>query len=284
MGKFTKKVLRPRRTLAVTLDRPKTAALAFDRVYAPDDMGLPGEVTPGFSWLGKSNMVHVSMTRTDGTKDPNALVTGVTRGTLQDQLRTQKDALYKDISREGYHPVEFLDHIEQTYAPGNDRYIFAVLEGLVAIDEALLEWGQICEFRKDEDAFAAYRSLVGWFDKECKGMGYRQAEQHVCQTYENGRAALQKHGIIPAVGAVATLLGASLGPWFSPLPVWAAGVLTGASVYHVGAKILEYRLQRKESTRLYAPLAYIQKLETLESIRTSLAADHREELAAGRDY
>ncbi len=283
MARFTNNLLKPRNTLAVTLDRPKTAALAFNRVYAPNDLGVPGEITPGFVWLQKDMLIHAKMTRSDGTPDPNALIAGITRPTLNQHLKTDKDALFGALAREGYRPIEFLDNLEQTYSAGKDRYIFAVLDGYVEIEETNLNWEQVIEFRKDAEAFLAYQALVGWFDKECKEMERRQAEQHVFQTYENGRAALLKHGIVPSYGTVGTLLTAAIVPWFSPLSFWGAGIASTLSGLGVAAKLWEGHLQKKETKRLNAPLAYIQKLQTLPSISAALAAEHREALAAGRD-
>lgn len=291
MGAFTKKLrprLAPRLTLAVTLDRAKSAALAFDRVYAGSDANIPGEITPGFSWFGKAMpaakdpSIRVSMRRKDGTFDPSAIKTAPTRETLQRQMRTEKDSLFVFINREGYQPVEFLDTVEQTYKPGDDRYIFGVLEGLVGIDEESLNWAQVREFRKDGEAFLAYRNMVQWFNEKCKGMGQRQAEDYLYSACETGRTALNKHGILPTIGAVSTVLAPAVAGWLAA-SVWAAGVvLAAAGGVTFGVRFAEARLQRKE-TRLQGPLAYVQKLQGLEQIRLNVAAETRAALAAGRD-
>lgn len=286
MGAFTKKLkprIEPRKTLAVTLDRSKTAALAFDRVYAGNDADVPGEITPGFSWLGSPPQA---------TKDPfirvfpNRVGVGIktapTRETLQHQLQTTKDRLFVVLSREGYQPVEFLDTVEQTYKPGDDCYLFGILEGLVGISEESLNWAQVREFRKDEEAFLAYRAMVRWFNEKCKGMGKREAEDYVYFAYENGQAALKKHGILTTIGAVSTVVAPAIASWLTA-SVWAAGVvLAAAGGTTFGVRFAEARLQRKE-TRLQGPLAYIQKLEGLGQIQRNVAAETKAALAAGRD-
>lgn len=291
MGKFSKRLkangVSHRMTLAVTLDRPKTAALAFDRVYAGSDAKLPGEITPGFAWLGtntkaqKDPFIRV-YTSKDGKPRPEAMSVASSRETLEYQLRANKDRLFGALGREGYRPVEFLDHVEQTYTPGNDPFIFATLEGVMGIDEESLNWAQVGEFRKDKDASIAYRGLVRWFDKECKDMKQHQAEDHVVFTYESGQAALKKHGIVPAFGAITTLLSPAVVGLLTA-SFWAAGIVfAGSAGITVTAKLNEIRLQRKES-KLVGPLAYIQKLERLPKIRQAVAAETRAKLAAGRD-
>ncbi|MDC0669340.1 hypothetical protein [Nannocystis radixulma] len=292
MARFTKtafkRSLSPRQTLAVTLDRPRTAALAFDRVYAPSDAKVPGEITPGFAWLGtetkaqRDPFVRTHVTRKDGTRDHSAMAVAAERATLQLQLTRSKDAMFVALGREGYRPVEFLDNVEQTYTPGNDRYIFAILEGMVDIDENHLNWAQVREFRKDEEAFLAYRAMVRWFNKECKGMGQREAEDHVFLTYENGIAALRKHGILTTLGAISTVIGPGAVALLTA-SVWVAGIVSAtAASTAFAAKLWEVRLHRKE-TRFLGPVAYIQRLQRLEQIRRSVDAEHRAALAAGRD-
>lgn len=291
MGAFTKNLkprLAPRKTLAVTLDRAKTAALAFDRVYAGGDADVPPEITTGFTWLGnntratKDPFIRVFSKHRDGTLNPAGMKTEPVRETLQHQLQTAKDSLFVALSREGYQPVEFLDTVGQTYKPGDDRYIFGILEGLVGIDEANLNWAQVREFRKDEEAFLAYRAMVKWFNEKCKGMGQREAEDYVYFAYENGQTALKKHGILTTIGAVSTVIAPAITGWLTA-SVWAAGVILGvAGTTTFGVRFVEAHLQRKE-TRLQGPLAYIQKLEGLGHIQRAVAAETRAALAEGRD-
>lgn len=222
------------------------------------------------------------MVSKDGTPRPEALSVASTRETLQYQLRTEKDSLFGALGREGYRAVEFLDRVEQTYKPGNDRFIFAILEGPLSVDEETLNWVQVREFRKDKDAFFAYKGMVRWFNKECAGMGQREAEDHLYLSYESSKAALKKHGIVATIGAITTLLSPAAVGWLTA-SVWAAGiVLAGSAGLTVSAKLNEIRLQRKESKQI-GPLAYIQKLERLPEIRRAVAAETKAALAAGRD-
>lgn len=286
MGTFTANVLKPKRILAVTLDRPKTAALAFDKVYAPTETNVPADITPGFVWFpgpqaSRDPFIKVQKVNVDGTEDASAIKVTTSRAGMMYQLTARKDAMFSALASQGYRPVEFQDASAQTYSPGNDRYIFAILDGLVGIDETTLAWEQVSEFRKDGEAFRAYQAMVQWFNRECKGMGHREAETHILSTYEKGLIALKKHGVMPVSGTLATLLGAPAIAWITQIP-WVGGIASIVGGVAVMAKIYEASLQRKE-TRFNGPVAYIQKLNSLSGIRQKVIAEHRGALAAGLD-
>lgn len=300
MGLFTEKFRKPRlspsprQTLAVTLDQPKTAALAFDRIYAPMEAGVPVELTPGFAWISRWGAVEERIQPAE--EQPNVTRLGhhgkgifrattpslrvkvaTDRGSLQHQLRTCKDALWVALERENLRPVEFLDDIAQTYSPGDHQFVMSVVEGVVGIDEYALSWAQVVEFRKDVESREAYRAMTLWFNDSCKGMSKSEVEDRVCLAYEQGKIALKKHGILAQAGAAATILGPATQKIMDDT-WWLAGLAVPALV--VGIYML--RLNRKE-TRLRGPLAYIQKLENLGDIKRWVDAETRAKLAAGRD-
>lgn len=300
MGLFTFKLRKPRvspsprKSLAVTLDQPKTAALAFDRIYAPMEANVPAELTPGFVWISKWGKVE---DRIRHAKElPNVMRVGhhgkgivratvpsprlkiaTDRNSLQHQLKTCKDALWVALERENFRPVEFLDDVAQTYSPGDHQFVMSVVEGLVGIDEHALNWAQVVEFRKDLESRDAYRAMTLWFNDSCKGMAKSEVEDRVCSAYEQGKVALNKHGIIAQAGTVAAILGPATQKIVND-SWWFAGLTLPALV--VGVYILN--LSRKE-TRLRGPLAYIQKLERLGEIKQRVNAETRAKLAAGRD-
>lgn len=291
MGLFTNKLMRGTaksswqgtRTLAVTLDRPKTAALAFDYIYAPTESAVPGEFTPGIVWATSHKGAKNPFIRAlvDGKPNPGRGTVTCDRKSLETQLRFHKDAFYAALEQEGYRPIEFLNTVEQTYAPGDVPFVFAILKGIVEVDENHLFWEQVREFRKDKDANLAYKALIRWFDKECKGWSRAQIEDHLILTLESGQNALKKHGVVANAGGIATLAGTSAALWFSQVPTVAA-ISTGVAVIGGISWMVNLRLQRKEN-RLNGPLAYVQKLDSLPGIRTELLAEHRALLAAGRD-
>jgi hypothetical protein len=271
MGKFTSKLLkRPRLagrpTLAVTLDRPKTAALAFDHVYAPTDVSVPNEITAGFTWMDRGSrkqdmLIEVSFTGTDGTKNPALIGVSTNRAGLIHSLQHRRLDMFRALRARGFQPVEFLESYADTYEPGNDRHIFAVLEGLVDIDEAALSWSQVSEFRSDTDALVDYRRLVDWFNLRLKGAGVREAEDRLAATVEAAEAAMKKHGIVGADGIMAAIVPATVvaaigHPWT------AAGVAATLFGGRVVAKFWETRLKKKEELRS-GPAAYVRRLEGL---------------------
>ncbi len=298
MGLFTEKLRKPRvsprQTLAVTLDQPKTAALAFDRIYAPMEAGVPAELTPGFLWIAKWGALEERIPH--AKEQPNVTRVGhhgkgivrattysphvkiaTNRDTLQRDLRTRKDALWVAIERENFRPVEFLDDIAQTYSPGDHQFAMSIVEGIVGVDEYALSWAQVVEFRKDLESREAYRAMMLWFNDSCKGMGKDEVEDRVCVAYDQGKIALKKHGIIAQAGAVAAILGSATQKLMDDT-WWMAGLAVPALV----AGIYIVRLNRKE-TRLRGPLAYIQKLENLGKLKQWVDAETRAKLAAGRD-
>lgn len=301
MGHFTDKLHKsrrspsPRQSLAVTLDRPKTAALAFDRIYAPNDANVPPELTPGFVWVSHWGAIEDRIAPTKAQPNvtrfghhgkgivrasgptPASMKVTTDRATLQDQLKTSKDALMVALERENFRPVEFLDNIAQTYSAGDHQFAMSVIEGFVGIDEDALTWAQVVEFRQDGESREAYRAMTLWFDDTSKGMKKGEVEDRVSLALEQGKMALKKHGIIAQAGAVATILGSATQKVLDDAH-WLAALAVPALV--AGVYIL--RLTQKE-TRLRGPLAYVQKLGQLEEIRQAVNAETRAKLAAGRD-
>jgi len=264
MGRFASNVIKPRKTLAVTLDRAKTAALAFDRVYGPSEANIPGEIGPGFAWAAAAHprgyLMHVKMTRPDGTENPSAMAVANVMETLQGNLRDRKDQLFAALKREGYRPVEVLDEPGQTYSEGDDPFILAVLEGIVRIDESALTWAQVQEFRKDQGAFADYRSLVTWFNKELKGVNEREAEERLLQAYENGKAALRKHGVVTVLGSIATIASPAVLSWLDPSSVILnSGIILGTAGLGALATVRQVFFKRKELASS-GPTAYVSRL------------------------
>ena len=292
MGRFTKllskrrppRAGRPR--VAITLDRAKTAALAFDHVYAPTDTEVPNEITTGFTWVDRGARKHdllleASFTATDGTKNPAMLGVSSSRAGIVESLQHRRKDMFRVFLDKGFQPVEFLESYRDTYEPGNDRHIFAVLEGFVDIDEATLSWSQVSEFRSDSEALADYRRLVNWFNLNLKGAGVREAEDRVAATMDAAQAAMTKHGIVATKGVLAAIVpSAVVAAIGQPLTVAAA---MGSAVFAGGlfASFWETRLKNKGEVQS-GPAAYVRRLDGLH--RSSVGATAPKALPPGRGF
>jgi len=84
--------------------------------------------------------------------------------------------------------------------------ITTCLSRIALVDEDLLTWQQVCDFRRDGRARKSYRRLAHWVDKDMVGKSEEFVMNEVAERYEAYLWALKKHGIATTIGALSSIL------------------------------------------------------------------------------
>jgi hypothetical protein len=226
---------------AAISDIPKLAALCYDRVYGtveseddkdyiPDSIRFSGATETElqakavidygdaiFSWM-KSELIRENMKESVDKlrKDVpvNAAIYAIkmmrdcysNRFNTDELLMLFQKRIAKDFARAYEIPVvPIFQHSgisDFLYFGGEREAVWMTLHNIHIPDEKLLEWSQILEFRKDEDAKRKYRKLLYWLDKEMIGKSQSFVEESISINLEEYEIAMKKHGLKTIVATV----------------------------------------------------------------------------------
>ncbi len=202
MGAFTRRLVHgARETCAITVSRPKSAALAFDKVYASKDFDVPQKLRPVYARAG-----NIAVT---GGTAARAVDFRPSAGALDLDIATGAKGLCRGLQREGLRPVRYYDertYEDQNYTHGDDRFIGITLRNINVVDEDELTWEQVLQFRNDDEAVAAYRRIRHWFDVELAGKSQAFVEDAIAKKMDAYKGALAKHGFRARRGEITSYL------------------------------------------------------------------------------
>ncbi len=261
-------------TAAITL-KPKTAALCYDRVWAPTNDLVPEsircyggtafeDIKTGGSIPAVYNILKHAETEMM-KKVPHVSFREIADELLMNLRKSDEDqwgllpcylrVIAEKFSRQCGLPMipayETLQDRKRVYEEGDRLVIYLTLTDLAIVDEKQLTWKQVIDFRKDKDNQKKYKHLLHWLDKGMIGRSQSFIEDEIAIKLDDHERALKKHGIKTILGAVEEgldgkyLLGASGISSFMTLaghPV--LGVLLGAGlvVGKIGIKLTQIKL------------------------------------------
>jgi hypothetical protein len=202
-------------SLALSVMRPKTAALAFDRVYrlpilnepVPAEIGFYGATFPELTYCAAALMIMAS-------EEVGFTIQGFhdapkTR-TPDENERRSLFALCSDLATNyGRLPTIFFHNqtARETDMPGGPHSVlFAAITDVGLVDEKAISWDQVLEFRKDIDARTKYRRFVRWIDAELRAQSASEVGDLVAFRLDDYEWALKKHGISTWLGAITSLI------------------------------------------------------------------------------
>lgn len=206
--------------------KPKTAALCYDRVWAPTNDLVPDSIrcyagTP-FERMREGGRLPAvygvlkrrqeSMMRPVSTDSfwtiANDFLTNLMKsdqdrwGILPYYLRV----IAEQFSRETGSPIvptyETIQDRDRVYEEGDRLAICLSLSDLEIVDEEKLTWEQVMDFRDDKEARKKYQRFLHWLDKEMIGSSQSFVEDDVSQRLEDYKRALKKHEIKTVAGSV----------------------------------------------------------------------------------
>jgi len=203
-------------SLALTITRAKTAALAFDRVYrvpihidpVPEQISFYGAtefevcfwgaglVALAARDMGVPTKVPLDKDQPDkrSPSGPPPLLREL-QSELTSTFRLAPTLLYSDAAA-----------CNSDYKQGSSEVIAAAISNIALVDENQLTWEQVLEFRKDAPARAKYRRLSRWVDAELVSKPPAQVLDEIAIRLDDYDWALTKHGIRCAVGSLSCLL------------------------------------------------------------------------------
>ncbi len=208
----------PNESVGVTIFKPKTAALFFDRVWRcpglvaklPNDVTCYGatqmEYMPAILGMA-AQLLEISSTQIVAEVDYP--YTTKAWGALS-QTRGIAESLFEAHSIRALPMYDSAEARDAEYQAGDTPVLVAAIDGLQVVDENSLDVQQILEFRKDPTAKSKFRRLRHWADKELTGKSSSFISDAISQRLEDYEWALKKHGIITVTGVLSELLDSNL--------------------------------------------------------------------------
>jgi hypothetical protein len=205
---------KPGESMALSIMTPKTAALAFDRVYR-----VPAHVDPvpegiGFYYATFPEIAFFSLGLVAFAAEESGLGSyfrdkpgeqEAARNEVQSLrlLCSEFQTAFRVAPTIFYHNAASCN---DEFPTGAHSILKAAVSNVAMVDEADLSWEQAIEFRRDADVRRKYRRFVRWVDSELKGMPPHEVEDLIAIRIDDYEWALKKHGIKASLGAISCLL------------------------------------------------------------------------------
>ena len=272
-------------TVAVTFETPKTAALCFDRVWSHES--VVDHPPPELYAYGATQYEIYSLALSLATFQRPELAERL-RSFFTNEVLATYPGLVK-ITGAGFHarstsevlaaaglrtiPVySSAQNCDAEYAPGRTEVVVTALQAIEIVDESALSWEQVVQFRQDNTARNHFRKLVHWLDTELVGKPASYIADEMGVRLERYDAALRKHGIQTALGAIEAV--------FDPKFLGAASAITGGlafassitaavatgaalAVGRVACTIARSLVDRSTELQSHAPIAFIHHVRRL---------------------
>jgi len=218
-------------TAAIAMDRSKTAALFYDRVWSPP---LANDVPHSIAFHGRStyevdlvtlmllastvehgNELNVaphavieSMRQKTGEIASRRLVShaGIGRRVDESITRAAATAIAERHSVTVVPVFESAAARDAEYRIGQHEAVIALLSNLSVVDEEALSWEQVVQFRSDPEARSAFRSCAHWLDRDMVGKPLSYIEDDIGIRLEAYDRAVRTHGLRTVVGSLSALV------------------------------------------------------------------------------
>jgi hypothetical protein len=264
----------------------KTAALCYDRVWATSDDVVPKEVRV---WGGSTAELDGRGLAADFNIKTNRAPIAAMVGPEDKKLEMMKAAtdyglglLLRKIARSFSEkhgvpmtPVyDLASDRESAYHEGDRQVVTSIVSNLEIVDERMLTWEQVLDFRCDEEAQRKYRRFLHWLDKEMVGKSQNFIEDEITEKLEDYAWALRKHGIKTVLGTIEEALdgkyflgasGVALAG-YPELGALAAGVVIAGKMI---VKLLRRRLEFEDVERgANSEISWVYELKKLRDEQT----------------
>ncbi len=214
-----------RDSIALSIASPKTAALAFDKVYRvpylddpiPEEIGFYCATNGEISLLGT---VLIRAMAYEALGDPFSELSTPAKPIEKHEitlnpgepeivlvaLRVLGSAVAEKIQRVPTILYPGPNDCQRDFPTGKYEVLTASISNIALVDEANLNWSQILEFRKDPDARNKYRRFVRWVDAELKDKTPEEVEDLIAIRLDDYEWAVRKHGMKNKLGTLSTIL------------------------------------------------------------------------------
>lgn len=200
---------------------PKTAALAFDKVYripaavdpVPEALGFYCGTLPELAfWAQAIFMVALEQTDWGRERLGKRFPTDVR---LTEEQKAENEARSLRLLCSGFQnevgaaPTIFFHErkgLEKEFPTGAQAVLRAAISNVAVVDEKGLQWSQVVEFRRDAEVRKKYRRFVRWIDDELKSRSPQETGDIIASRLDDYEWALKKHGMKASLGAISCLL------------------------------------------------------------------------------
>ncbi|MHC4462595.1 MAG: hypothetical protein ACYS6W_13250 [Planctomycetota bacterium] len=231
--------------VAITLNKVKTAALCYDRVWCPLSEREHDQVPePIRCW-------RISPLKIAIMSGSQKKISDLLKRALRPLARSMSKHFMPglNVSFVTVYDSEAKRNFE--YHEGDREAVVVTLSSLSIVDEELLSWEQVLEFRKDKENSRKYRRFLHWLDKEMIGRSQSFIEHEISLRLDDYENALKKHGIKTIVGTIEEVLdgryllgvsGVASSFTIAGHPVLGALAGSGLLVGKVGVKLMQTML------------------------------------------
>lgn len=190
----------PGENVAVTLNKIKTVALCYDRVWCPllenEHKQIPKQIR---CW----NISPLKIAIMSGSpKKTSHLLKRI----LRPLARKMSEKFTPGLNMSFTTVYESSAERDNAYSRGDREAILSSLSNLQIIDESCLTWEQVLEFRKDVGNKTKYKRFLHWLEKELIEKSQAFIEDEISLRLEGYENAMRKHGIKTVVGTIEEVL------------------------------------------------------------------------------
>lgn len=204
---------KPHESLALSVMRPKTAALAFDKVYRFPILTDPVPEEVGFYCATRAEVQHMAaalfLIFAEDLGIPLDIERrGETRSPAENERRSLR-LLCEELTQQGTRPTIFYENREvqgEEFTVGPYEVLTAAISNVAMVHEKDLSWEQVIEFRKDTETRAKYRRFVRWVDEELRAKPPAEVEDLIAIRLDDYEWALKKHGLVSSLGTLSCLI------------------------------------------------------------------------------
>lgn len=214
-------------SVAIALFQEKTAALCYDKIWAPSNVIVPDSIRCFGDMEAEKRLLILMALKAphDNRKEislphkyywtqffEESSLTHIWSRRLNPLVKEPK--LFCIISHQFYSnwqvsAVPIYNSKQQhdaAYNQGDRAVVLSMIDSIELVDEESLTWSQVEEFRKDKDCRHKYRCFIHWLDKEMIGKSQSFIEDEIAIKLEDYENALKKHGIKTLLGTVSEAL------------------------------------------------------------------------------
>lgn len=219
-------------SLAISF-KPKTAALAFDRIYRipvlidapPLEIGFYCATRPevalialAFVWSALSEVGVAGIKeypKGEGSSETAVLTLRLMCAEMREHFQIVPTIIYESQAL-----------LEKDYPAGPQQVLNATIDNISIVDEKKLTWKQVVEFRRDVEARRKYQRLVRWVDAELKARTANEVADLLAIRLDDYEWSLKKHGLKATIGTLGSLV--------DPKFIGATSAATAAAAFAAG--------------------------------------------------
>ena len=205
-------------SLGISILKPKTTALSFDKVYKhpliisemPDEIGFYGATIPEIGFFS-GPLFALALHNTGIQNVYSDIFSGNNKESIKNESNEKQswDFISRDFLK-AFNKMPTIIYNKSEYESsdlknGKENVLSCIIQNLELVDEAKLDWKQVMDFRKDDEARLKYKRLMNWIDNRIQSKSINQIQDEIEIKLADYKWSLNKHGIKTTYGAINAL-------------------------------------------------------------------------------